>query len=86
MDLLTILPILDNKLTRETVSTKNDTPTVSWTNTTPFTITINENTIPNTQRICIHNTQNNTPTVYIHTHKTTLKKYTLTNINTITIT
>ena len=85
MDLLTILPILDTALTRETVSTKKDTPTVSWKNTTPFTVTINENTIPNTQRICIHN-KNTTPTVYIHTIKTTLKKYTLTNINTITIT
>ena len=85
MDLLTILPILDSNLTRETVSTKNDTPTVSWTKPTPFTVTINENTIQNTQRICIHN-KNNTPTLYLHTHKTTLKKYTLTNIETITIT
>jgi hypothetical protein len=84
MDLLTILPILDTALTRETVSTKNETPTVSWTNNTPFTVTINETTIPNTQRICIHNTQN-TPTVYIHTIKTTLKKYQLTNINTIQV-
>ena len=84
MDLLTILPILDTVLTRETVSTKNDTPTVSWKTTTPFTVTINENTIQNTQRICIHN-KNTIPTVYIHTQKTTLKKYTLTNINTITI-
>ena len=84
MDLLTILPILDNDLTRETVSTKNDTPTVSWTNTTTFTTTINEDTIPNTQRICIHNTQN-TPTVYIHTHKTTLKTYNLADITTIEV-
>ena len=77
MDLLTILPILDQKLTRETVSTKHDTPTVSWTNTTPFTVTINENTIQNTQRICIHN-KNNTPQLYLHT----LKKYQVTDINT----
>jgi len=84
MDLLTILPILDTALTRETVSTKTDTPTVSWTNTNPFTVTINETTHTNTQRICIHNTQN-TPTVYIHTIKTTLKKYPLTNINTIQV-
>lgn len=84
MDLLTILPILDSNLTRETVSTKTDTPTVSWTNNTPFTVTINENTIQNTQRICIHN-KNNTPQLYLHTQKTTLKKYTLTNIETITI-
>ena len=84
MDLLTILPILDSDLTRETVSTKTDTPTVSWTNTNPFTVTINETTIPNTQRICIHN-KNNTPTLYIHTIKTTLKKYTLTDINTIQV-
>ena len=33
MDLLTILPILDSNLTRETVSTKTDTPTVSWKTT-----------------------------------------------------
>ena len=84
MDLLTILPILDTALTRETVSTKNDTPTVSWTNNTPITTTINETTIPNTQRICIHN-KNTIPTVYIHTIKTTLKKYPLTNINTIQV-
>lgn len=84
MDLLTILPILDTALTRETVSTKTDTPTVSWTNNTPITITINETTIPNTQRICIHN-KNTIPTVYIHTQKTTLKKYPLTNINTIQV-
>ena len=84
MDLLTILPILDSNLTRETVSTKNDTPTVSWTNTTPFTTTINETTIPNTQRICIHN-KNTIPTVYIHTIKTTLKTYNLTDITTIEV-
>ena len=85
MDLLTILPILDTVLTRETVSTKTDTPTVSWKTNNPFTTTINTTPIPNTQRICIHN-KNTIPTVYIHTQKTTLKKYTLTNINTITIT
>ena len=85
MELLTILPILDTVLTRETVSTKHDTPTVSWTNNTPITVTINETTHNNTQRICIHN-KNNTPQLYLHTQKTTLKKYTLTNINTITIT
>ena len=84
MDLLTILPILDTALTRETVSTKTDTPTVSWKTDNPFTTTINETTIPNTQRICIHN-KNNTPTVYIHTIKQTLKKYPLTNINTIQV-
>ena len=84
MDLLTILPILDTVLTRETVSTKNDTPTVSWKTTTPFTVTINENTIQNTQRICIHN-KNNTPQLYLHTIKQTLKKYPLTNINTIQV-
>ena len=84
MDLLTILPILDSNLTRETVSTKTDTPTVSWKNDTTFTTTINETTIPHTQRICIHN-KNNTPTLYIHTIKTTLKKYTLTDINTIQV-
>ena len=85
MDLLTILPLLDSNLTRETVSTKTDTPTVSWKTNNPFTTTINTTPIPNTQKICIHN-KNNTPTVYIHTQKTTLKKYPLTNINTITIT
>jgi hypothetical protein len=84
MDLLTILPILDTALTRETVSTKTDTPTVSWKTNTTFTTTINEDTIPNTQRICIHN-KNNTPQLYLHTTKTTLKKYTLTDIETITI-
>ena len=84
MNLTTIIQILDTTLTRETVSTKTDTPTVSWTNTNPFTVTINENTIQNTQRICIHN-KNTIPTVYIHTIKTTLKKYTLTDINTIQV-
>ena len=84
MDLLTILPILDSNLTRETVSTKTDTPTVSWKNDTTFTTTINETTIPHTQIICIHN-KKNTPTLYIHTIKTTLKKYTLTDINTIQV-
>ena len=84
MDLLTILPILDTVLTRETVSTKNDTPTVSWTNNTPFTVTINENTIQNTQRICIHN-KNNTPQLYLNTHKTTLKTYNLADITTIEV-
>ena len=85
MDLLTLIPILDQTLHRETISTKNNKNTCTWTNSTPFTTTINNKTYTNTTRICLIQ-KNETIYTYInYNNRYKTSKTKLSDIETITI-
>lgn len=86
MNLTTIIPILDENLHRETISTKNSTNACSWTQTNNFTVTYNETTITECHRICLVN-KNNTIKLYINHHnRHKLTTTNLTDISTFSIT
>ena len=85
MELLTLIPILDANLNRETISTKNNKNTCTWTNSTPFTTTINNKTYTNTTRICLIQ-KNETIYTYInYNNRYKTSKTKLSDIETITI-
>jgi len=85
MNLITLIETLESKLKREIVSTI-DGSTVSYTENTPKTITINSTDYPETNRVCLLS-RNNTTKLYISAYQfKKLTKIDISTINTITIT
>ena len=85
MELLTLIPILDANLNRETISTKKDKDICSWTQDAPFTVTINNKTYTNTTRICLIQKQDTIYTYINYNNRYKTSKTKLTDIETITI-
>ena len=90
MNLLTLIPILESKLTRTTKSTKNNTNTISYIGnnfTTTYTIDNTNKTLTDCQQICITHDAQEKIYIYInHTHRKTYKKLDLSDITTIGVT
>ena len=85
MNLIKLIETLESKLKREIVSTR-DGSTVSYTENTPKTITINSTDYLETNRVCILS-RNNTTNLYISAYQfKKLTKIDISTINTITIT
>lgn len=82
LNFTTILSTLEASLNRETISTKFNANTCSWTKPTSFTVTYNDgesNTITNCTRICL--LDKNGIQVYINHHnRHKLTKLTLSDL------
>ena len=81
MDLITLIGNLETNLTREIVST-NEGDTVSYTASSPKTVTINSTSYSNTNRLCLINKQSDIINLYITSYD--FKKIVKINISDIT--
>ena len=84
MELITLIETLENNLTREIVNTKQGN-VVSYTDTTPKTVTVNSTPYNNVNRLCLM-VKNNITYLYINSYDTKkLTKIAISTITTITI-
>ena len=86
MNLNEVLTILEESLTREVVTTKNDNDIVSYTSSETHNVKINNDTINNFNRICLKH-KNDTISLYVnHTTSINVTKYSISSITSLVIT